>query len=79
MDAAHQRCPIPLAPQFLFKFVQKPFFAVVSNLVDLHLIHSRCPFVGLHPLPGFLQDVSSTNLIVEKCEPPVRLLLGHSV
>jgi hypothetical protein len=30
-------------------------------------------------LPGFLQDVLPTDLIVEKREPPFRLLLGHSV
>jgi hypothetical protein len=68
-----------MAPQFLFEFVQEPIFAVVADRVDVHLVHSRCPLVGLHPLPGFLQNVSSTDFIVEKREPPPRLLLGHSV
>jgi len=79
MNAAYQRCPVSPAPQFLFEFVQKPIFAVLSDGIDIHLIHSRRPFVGLHPSPGFSQDVPPTDLIVEKCEPPFRLLLGHSV
>jgi hypothetical protein len=76
---AHQCCPITPAPQFLFKFPQKPRLAIVADRIDVHLIHSRRPFVGLHPLPGLLQDVLPIDLIVEKCEPPFRLLLGHSV
>ena len=79
MNPAYQRCPILSAPQFLFKFVQEPIFAVVADGVDIHLVHSRRPFVGLYPLPGFLQNVLPTDLIVEKREPPFRLLLGHSV
>jgi hypothetical protein len=79
VNAAHQRCPVLPAPKFLFDFAQKPIFAVVADGVDIQLVHSRRPFVGLHPLPGFAQDVLPTNLIVEKCEPPFRLLLGHSV
>ena len=79
MNAAHQRAPIPPAPQFLFNFAEKPTFAVVADSINIHLIHSRRPFVGLHPLPGLAQDVLPTNLIVEKREPPFRLLLGHSV
>jgi hypothetical protein len=54
-------------------------FAVVTDGVDVHLIRSRRPFVGLDPLPGFLQNVPSTDFIVEKREPPFGLLLGHSV
>jgi hypothetical protein len=76
---SHQRYPILPASQFLFEFVQKPCFAVIPNRVDVYLIHARRPFIGLHPLPGFLQNVLSTDLIVEKREPPSRLLLGHSV
>ena len=79
VDAAYHRSPILTAPQFLFKFVQEPIFTVVADRIDVHLIHSRRPFVGLHPLPGLLQDVLPTDLIVEKREPPFRLLLGHSV
>jgi hypothetical protein len=79
VNAAHQRCSVLPAPEFLFNFIQEPFFAVVADGVDVHLIHSCRPFVGLHPLPGFSQDVLSTNPIVEKREPPLRLLLGHSV
>ena len=51
----------------------------IADGIDIHLVHSRCPFVGLYPLPGLSQDVLPTNLIVEKREPPFRLLLGHSV
>jgi hypothetical protein len=79
VNPAYQRCPIPTAPQFLFEFVQEPVFAVVADGVDVHLVHSRRPFVGLHPLPGFLQNVPPTDFIVEKREPPFGLLLGHSV
>jgi hypothetical protein len=79
MHSAHERYPILPVLQFLSEFVQKPCFAVMSNRLDVYLIHSRRPFIGLHPLPGFLQNVLSTDLIVEKREPPSRLLLGHSV
>ena len=79
VNAAHQRCSVLPAPQFLFNLFQEPIFAVVADGVDIHLVHSRRPFVGLYPLPGFLQDVLPTDLIVEKREPPFRLLLGHSV
>jgi len=79
MNSAHQRRPIPSAPQFLLKFLQEPFFAVVSDRIDIHLIHARCPFVGLYPSPGLLQNVLPAYLVVEKREPPFRLLLGYSV
>src|SRR5581483_10402292 len=76
---AHQRCPITPAPQFLFEFAQKPRFAIVANRIDVYLIDSRRPFVGLYPLPGLLQDVLPADLVVKKCEPPSGLLLGHPV
>src|SRR5688572_23370702 len=79
VNTADQCHPITPAPQFLFEFVQKPIFAVLSDGINIHLVHSRCPFVGLYPSPGLFQDVPSTDLVVEKCEPPFRLLLGHSV
>src|SRR3954471_12566293 len=79
VNPAHQCSSIPATSQFLLNFVQESFFAIFANGIDVHLIHSRSSFIGLHPLPGFLQDVSSTDLIVEKREPPFRLLLGHSV
>src|ERR1700680_1367200 len=79
VNPAHQCRPVPPAPQFLFEFVQKPIFAVFADSINIHLVHSRRPFVGLYPLPGLLQDVLPTDLIVEKREPPFRLLLGHSV
>ena len=67
MNPSHQRCPILPSSQFPFEFVQEPLFAVIANRVDIDLIHSRCPFVGLHPLPGFSQGCPADNLIVEKC------------
>ena len=51
----------------------------IEYFVDIHLIHTRGTLVGLHPSPGLLQDVLPTDLIVEKREPPFRLLLGHSI
>jgi hypothetical protein len=79
MNPPHQRCPILPRSQFPFDFAQEPLFTVFANRVDIDLIHSRCPFIGPHPLPGLLQDVPSTDLIVKKREPPSGLLLGHSV
>src|SRR5215469_2262003 len=65
--------------KLLFDLAQEPRFAIFPNLVNIHVIHARCTLIGLHPLPGLLQDVLPTDLIVEKREPPFRLLLGHSV
>src|SRR5438309_1345359 len=79
VNPADQRNPLAAAAKLLFDLAQEPRFAMFSNLVDVHLIHTRCTLIGLHPLPGLLQDVLPTDLIVEKREPPCRLLLGHSV
>src|SRR5580704_19494467 len=74
-----QRYPIAAVTKFLFDLAQKPRFAILPYLVDIHVVHTRRTLVGLHPSPGLLQDVLPTDLIVEKREPPFRLLLGHSV
>jgi len=74
-----QRNPIAAVTKFLFDLAQKPRFAILLYLVDIHVVHTGCTLIGLHPSPGLLQDVLPTDLIVEKREPPFRLLLGHSV
>jgi hypothetical protein len=79
VNPADQRNPVAAVAKFLFNLAQEPPFAIFPYLVDTNLIHTRCTLIGLHPLPGLLQDVLSTDLIVEKREPPFRLLLGHSV
>jgi hypothetical protein len=79
VNPADQRYPVAAAAKFLFNLAQEPRFAIFPYLVNIHLIHTRCTLVGLHPSPGLLQDVLPTDLIVEKREPPFRLLLGHSV
>jgi hypothetical protein len=72
-----QRSPIAAVTQFLFDLAQKPRFAILPYLVDIHVVHTGCTLIGLHPSPGLLQDVLPTDLIVEKREPPSGLLLGH--
>jgi hypothetical protein len=78
MNPPHQRTPVAPASQLLFNLTQKSLFAVILDRIDIDLIHARRPFVGLYPLPFLAQDVLPTSLIVEKREPPFRLLLCYS-
>jgi hypothetical protein len=51
--------------QFLLEFPQKAFLPVRAHVGDTHLVHAGSAGVGLHPSPGFLQDVETKYLIVE--------------
>src|SRR5262249_52464510 len=79
VNPTDQRYPVAAVAKFPFDLAQKPRFAVFPYLVNIHIVHTRSTLVGPHPSPGLLQDVLPTDLIVEKREPPCRLLLGHSV
>jgi hypothetical protein len=78
-DPADRGGPIPVLAQFFGQLAEKPSLPVLSDRVNVHLVRTRRTLVGLHPPPGFVQDVWPTNLIVEERKPPAGLLLGHAV
>jgi len=66
VNSADPRSPVAAVTKFLFDLAQEPRFTIFPYRVNVHLIHTRCTLVGLHPSPGLLQDVLPTDLIVEK-------------
>jgi hypothetical protein len=79
VDAPHCLGLIATAPQLLLNLLHEPLLAVALDLGEALPVHPRGSLVGLHALPGFLHDVESTDLVVEKREPPFRLPLGRPV
>jgi hypothetical protein len=65
VNSPHSIGAIRLGEQFLLDLPQELFLAVLPYLVDADAIHSRRPAIGLHSSPGFLQDIESTNLVVQ--------------
>jgi hypothetical protein len=65
VNSPHSIGTIRPSKQFLLDLPQESLLAVLPHLVDADAIYSRRPAVGLHSSPGFLQDIESTNLVVQ--------------
>jgi hypothetical protein len=65
VNSPHSVGTIRSGEQLLLDLPQESLLAVLPYLVDADAIHTRRPAVGLHSSPGFLQDIETTNLIVQ--------------